>query len=130
MPQVREAQGPGGHLLFHLLEAAGGQVSAVLAWFLAFAQGWQITEATWYAGGLRHPDALTCASRDFPRGSRLLVIHGGRWVVVKVNDFGPHPEDPLVIERERGLDLSRGAARRLGLLRKGHGPVLVIKVTP
>lgn len=107
-------------------------IAEVVLWLLSLSLGWQFTEATWYAKGLPRPDSLTCASRDFPRGARLLVLSldSRRWAEVKVTDFGPDPADPLVVERGRGLDLSRGAARRLGILRRGFGAVLVIQITP
>jgi rare lipoprotein A len=53
-------------------------------------------------------NAMTCAHRSLPFGTRLRVSHGGRSVVVTVNDRGP-------FVRGRVLDLSKGAARELGL---------------
>jgi len=53
-------------------------------------------------------NAMTCAHRSLPFGTKLRVSHGGRSVVVTVNDRGP-------FVRGRVLDLSKGAARVLGL---------------
>jgi rare lipoprotein A len=53
-------------------------------------------------------NAMTCAHRSLPFGTKLRVSHGGRSVVVTVNDRGP-------FVRGRVLDLSKGAARELGL---------------
>lgn len=53
-------------------------------------------------------NALTCAHRWLPFGTRLSVLYRGREVVVTVNDRGPFVAG-------RDLDLSRGAARALGL---------------
>jgi rare lipoprotein A len=53
-------------------------------------------------------NAMTCAHRSLPFGTRLRVTHGGRSVVVKVNDRGP-------FVRGRVLDLSTAAARALGI---------------
>ena len=66
------------------------------------------------------PDALTAAHRTLPFGTRLRVTHvrSGRSVVVRVNDRGPHA-------RGRVIDLSRAAARRLGIVRAGTGRVRV-----
>ncbi len=61
------------------------------------------------ASGQRfNENAMTCAHRSLPFGTKLRVTHGGRCVVVTVNDRGP-------FVRGRVLDLSTGAARALGL---------------
>lgn len=61
------------------------------------------------ASGQRfNENAMTCAHRSLPFGTKLRVTHGGRSVVVTVNDRGP-------FVRGRVLDLSTGAARALGL---------------
>jgi rare lipoprotein A len=53
-------------------------------------------------------NAMTCAHRSLPFGTKLRVSHGGRSVVVTVNDRGP-------FVRGRVLDLSTAAARALGI---------------
>jgi rare lipoprotein A len=53
-------------------------------------------------------NAMTCAHRSLPFGTKLRVTHGGRSVIVTVNDRGP-------FIRGRVLDLSTGAARAIGL---------------
>jgi rare lipoprotein A len=53
-------------------------------------------------------NAMTCAHRSLPFGTKLRVSTGGRSVVVTVNDRGP-------FVRGRVLDLSKGAARALGM---------------
>lgn len=59
-------------------------------------------------------DALTAAHRTLPFGARVRVrsVDTGREVVVRINDRGP-------VKRERSIDLSRGAARALGVERLG-----------
>ena len=72
------------------------------------------------------PEALTAAHRSLPLGSRVRVtnVQNGRSVVVRINDRGP-------FRPGRVIDLSRAAARRIGLLRPGHGPVkLELLATP
>jgi rare lipoprotein A len=73
--------------------------------------------ASWYELGKRtasgeafNPDGLTAAHRTLPFGSRLKVFYPrtNRLVVVRVNDRGP-------FVKGRILDLSRGAARALGI---------------
>ena len=61
------------------------------------------------ASGQRfNQNAMTCAHRSLPFGTKLKVSAGGRSVVVTVNDRGP-------FIRGRVLDLSKGAARALGM---------------
>ena len=70
------------------------------------------------ASGQRfNQEALTAAHRTLPFGTRLRVTHGGRSVVVTVNDRGP-------FVRGRVLDLSTGAARAIGLTSAGVGRVV------
>src|SRR6476469_3391194 len=69
------------------------------------------------ASGARfNQNAMTCAHRSLPFGTKLRVTHGGQSVVVTVNDRGP-------FIRGRVLDLSTGAARAIGLTRAGVGRV-------
>jgi rare lipoprotein A len=92
-----------------------------------------VVNASYYGGGPRRYEpnthtasgerfdqwGLTAAHRTLPLGTRLLVTHGGRSVVVRVNDRGP------AAWTGRSLDLSRGAATRLGLIASGTGAVVV-----
>ncbi len=58
--------------------------------------------------------ALTCAHRTLPFGTRVRVtdVETGRSVVVTVTDRGPYADGRIV-------DLSRAAARALGILERG-----------
>lgn len=92
-----------------------------------------VANASYYGGGPRRYEpnshtangerfnqwGLTCAHRTLPIGTRLLVSHRGRSVVVRVNDRGP------AAWTGRSLDLSRGAATRIGLISSGTGAVQV-----
>jgi rare lipoprotein A len=60
------------------------------------------------SGQRMNANAMTAAHRTLPFGTRLRVTHGGRSVVVTINDRGP-------FVRGRVLDLSTGAARAIGL---------------
>lgn len=64
------------------------------------------------------PDGMTAAHRSLPFGTRLRVTDPstGRSVIVRVNDRGP-------FHRSRILDLSEGAARELGIVRRGRAVV-------
>lgn len=74
--------------------------------------------ASWYGPGFEgNPTAsgdifdsslFTAASLDLPLGTWLYVTHGGRGVVVLVNDRGPYIDD-------RVLDLSQAAAEAIGI---------------
>jgi peptidoglycan lytic transglycosylase len=69
------------------------------------------------ASGQRfNQNALTCAHRSLPFGTKLRVTRGDRSVVVTVNDRGP-------FVRGRVLDLSTAAARAIGLTGAGVGRV-------
>ena len=70
------------------------------------------------ASGQRfNQNALTCAHRSLPFGTRLRVTHGDRSVVVTVNDRGPFVHG-------RVLDLSTAAAHAVGLIGAGVGRVI------
>jgi rare lipoprotein A len=62
-------------------------------------------------------NALTCAHRSLPFGTKLRVTHGDRSVIVTVNDRGP-------FVRGRVLDLSTAAARAVGIAGSGVGRVV------
>ena len=69
------------------------------------------------ASGQRfNQNAMTAAHRSLPFGTKVRVTHGGRSVVVTINDRGP-------FIRGRVLDLSTGAARAIGLTGAGVGRV-------
>ena len=105
---------------------AAGTAQAVAA---PVAAGWEESgEATWY--GPRHagrrtstgetfdPSGLTAAHATLPLGTRIRVTmqETGASVVVRVNDRQPYHQNRVV-------DLSRGAAARIGLLGQGVGMV-------
>jgi rare lipoprotein A len=60
------------------------------------------------------PDGLTAAHRKLSFGTRVKVTNPrtGATTIVKINDRGPHT-------RGRDIDLSRGAARAIGLTSVG-----------
>jgi rare lipoprotein A len=84
--------------------------------------------ASWYGPGFHgKPTAsgciynmygMTAASRTLPLGTVLEVRYDGATVRVVVNDRGPYIHG-------RDLDLSRGAAARLGMVDIGVAPVHV-----
>src|SRR6185295_13088171 len=77
--------------------------------------------ASWYsltsktASGERcNPGAMTAAHRSLPFGTRVRVenLKNGKSIVVRINDRGPFVGG-------RVIDLTRGAAHRLGFVSKG-----------
>jgi rare lipoprotein A len=76
------------------------------------------------SGETYDPDEMTAASKKLPIGTVVKVknIENGRTVNVRINDHGPNV-------RGRDLDLSKAAARRLGLTHKGVAKVKVTRVS-
>ena len=82
--------------------------------------------ASWYGPGFAgrktasgerfNPSDLTAAHRTLPFGSKVRVTHGGRSVVVRINDRGP-------FHGGRVIDLSQAAAEQIGLRARGSGKV-------
>ncbi|HVC44766.1 MAG TPA: septal ring lytic transglycosylase RlpA family protein [Candidatus Binataceae bacterium] len=91
-----------------------------------------MVKASWYGNEFSHhrtatgekfdPNHLTAASRTLPLGSVVRVTNPdtGRSVKVRINDRGP-------FKHGVGLDLSRRAAKTIGITKKG---VARVKVTP
>ncbi len=106
-----------------------GLLAVCLAAGAARASGWEESgQASWYGGshaGRRtssgdrfNPEAMTAAHPSLPLGSRIRVTmqDTGASVVVTVTDRQPW-------HGHRIIDLSRGAAERIGLARRGTGEV-------
>ena len=82
--------------------------------------------ASWYGDECRgrlqangrpfNPDAFTCASWDWPLGTRLKISHAGRSVVVVVSDRGPARR---LYRKGRAIDLSRAAFAKLADIKSG-----------
>lgn len=84
--------------------------------------------ASWYAltsktasGERMNPELLTAAHRTLPFGTKLKVTNqtNGRAVVVRINDRGP-------FIKGRVIDLSKAAAREIGMLQAGHAEICYI----
>jgi rare lipoprotein A len=83
--------------------------------------------ASWYSMGTKtasgaryNPDGLSAAHRTLPFGTKLKVtnVRNGKSVHVVVNDRGP-------FAGKRIIDVSRGAARQLGMISSGTARVSV-----
>jgi len=92
-----------------------------------------VVNASWYgsefagrrtANGERFdPNQMTAASKTLPLGSVVRVTnpHNGKSVDVRINDRGPYVSG-------RSIDLSRGAARKIGMTRSGVARVKIKKL--
>lgn len=78
-------------------------------------------------GEVFNPDGLTAAHKylPIPCYAKVTNLANGRSVIVRVNDRGPFPSDHNPHSGERIIDLSRGAAKRLGYLQHGTAQVRV-----
>lgn len=85
--------------------------------------------ASWYAlhsrtasGEMMNPSAMTAAHKTLPLGSKVRVTHSktGKSIVVRINDRGP-------FIKGRVIDLSKGAAKKLGFIGAGHAKVCISK---
>lgn len=86
--------------------------------------------ASWYGPGFAgkltangerfDPDAMTCAHPKLKFGTEVEVtnLENGKSVIVRVNDRGPFAKD-------RVIDLSKEAAKRLGFIDTGVAKVRV-----
>jgi rare lipoprotein A len=96
------------------------------------ADAWYLERGTasWYgepfqgletaSGEVFDMDQLTAAHRELPFGAEVRVIHlkTGASVTVVINDRGPCIDG-------RDIDLSKAAARELGIVDEGLAPVLI-----
>jgi rare lipoprotein A len=72
-----------------------------------------------------NPAAMTCASWDYPFGTKLRIEHNAKAVVVTVTDRGPAKR---LYRKGRKLDLSRAAFKQLAPLDKGLIRVRIFKL--
>ena len=97
----------------------------------AVDEGWEETgEASWYGPGFHGKqtasgevydmEAMTAAHKELPFGARVRIqnLDNGRETVVRINDRGP-------FARGRIIDLSRAAARDIGMLGSGTARVRI-----
>ena len=95
---------------------------------MTYASGNQCGGASWYAlssrtasGERMNANLLTAAHRSLPFGTIVKVVDqsSGRSIQVRINDRGP-------FVRGRIIDLSRAAARQLGI--NGVGRVCIAQI--
>jgi rare lipoprotein A (peptidoglycan hydrolase) len=95
----------------------------------------QVGTASWYGPGFQgrrtasgerfNTNDLTAAHPTLPLGTQVVVtnLETGKSVRVRVNDRGPYV-------RGRKIDLSRAAARKIGMTRKGMAKVRIVVARP
>ena len=89
----------------------------------------QCGSASWYAlysqtasGEQMDPAEMTAAHRTLPFGTKLKVTNqsNGKTVIVRINDRGPFIDG-------RVIDLSKGAANKLGFIKSGVTNICMAK---
>ena len=72
-------------------------------------------------GEVFDPRQLTAAHKYLPLPTHVKVtnMENNQWVIVRVNDRGPFPSDYNPSSGERIIDVSEGAAKKLGFHKKG-----------
>ncbi len=74
-----------------------------------------------------NPNGLTAAHKYLPLPTHVKVTNLENYhsIIIRVNDRGPFPSEQNPKSGDRIIDLSAGAAKRLGLYEKGTGRVKV-----
>jgi rare lipoprotein A len=78
-------------------------------------------------GEVFDPKQLTAAHKYLPLPTHVKVtnLENNRWIIVRVNDRGPFPSDNNPSSGERVIDVSAGAAKKLGFYKEGLAKVRV-----
>lgn len=101
---------------------------SLIAFLFSTPASANICKASWYGGSEklnRHTangevfnrNAMTAAHRSWKFGTRVKVTYNGKSVIVRINDRGPAKWTGKCI------DLSRGAADKIGMRKNGVGTV-------
>jgi rare lipoprotein A len=117
-------------LRFAIIAAAVGSCISYASPSCAKSEGAYFVKASYYSYGsvtasgepFNH-NGFTAASKTLPFGTRLLVTNPstGRSVVVRINDRGP-------FVKGRDLDLAKGAAESLGMIKQGTATVKIVRL--
>jgi rare lipoprotein A len=106
---------PAGESVPAGLRSTGQQIRGLASWYGPGFDGRPTA-----SGAVYDMEGWTCASRDLPLGTLLVVSRNGKRVLLLVNDRGPYVDN-------RVLDLSHAAATHLGV---GVSPVTAEVVAP
>ncbi len=110
-----EARPPELKMLQAPMAAAANSQFGVASWYGPESQGLPTA-----SGQPFDMDGMTCAHRELPLGTRIRVTNllNARTLILKVTDRGP-------AVASRVLDVSMGAAKKLGFLGAGLTPVRI-----
>lgn len=105
-------------LLFTAVIVIGTTIPAMAACDYVGSASWYGSESgsITASGAKFNPSGMTAAHRTLPFGTRVKVTYQKKSVVVTINDRGP-------FIKGRIIDLSEGAAAKVGLKKAGHGKV-------
>jgi len=110
-------------------EAGGYREAGIASWY-----GWETRNKEGghmtANGEAFDPNGLTAAHKYLPLPTyvRVTNLENNRSIIVRVNDRGPFPSPTNPASGERIIDLSMGAAKRLGFYERGTARVLVESV--
>jgi len=102
-----------GHVYYPLSDSSGFSQEGTASWYGQDFHGKRTSNDEVY-----DMNALTAAHKTLPFNTQVQITHqeSGKSVIVRINDRGPFVGD-------RVIDLSYGAARKLGIIEKGTAPV-------
>ncbi len=101
--------------LFHGLREGGKVQLGLASWYGPGFHGKKTA-----SGAIYSQHEMTAASRTLPLGTRVMVTNlaNGKKAEVTINDRGPYADGRII-------DLSKAAARKLGLLNRGTARVRI-----
>lgn len=110
----------GLHVVSPAFAAPADALAGTASWYGRHWQGRKTASGTRF-----DPGRLTAAHRSLPLNTRVRVtnLENAKSVTVLINDRGPYVHG-------RVIDLSKAAARRLGMLKDGLAPVRIEVVKP
>ena len=102
-----------GRVYYPLSDSSGFSQEGTASWYGRDFHGKRTSNDEVY-----DMNALTAAHKTLPFNTRVQITHqeSGKSVIVRINDRGPFVSD-------RVIDLSYGAARKLGIIEQGTAPV-------
>jgi len=98
--------------------------STVLGEGMASFYGAELAGNRTASGERFNPSAMTAAHRTLPMGTKLKVTNkaNGKTVIVRINDRGP-------FAKNRIIDVSRGAAEKISMVRSGTARVILARIS-
>lgn len=98
--------------------------SAVIGEGMASYYGAELAGNRTASGERFNPGAMTAAHRTLPMGAKVRVTNksNGKSVIVRINDRGP-------FAKGRIIDVSRGAAEKISMVRSGTARVTIERIS-